>query len=154
MKYFFEEEAQHSTNKAFLSDCLKNLPDRIYKHTYLQYSYKQTDKGCFLKPIFRNMPYRNDFVPEIDIIVSHEDARTILNIKGKPRALVRVFMAFWFSFLLVFGICVLLLAITSKLDSFLPLIVPIIMWVFGYLLCKISTKKAFQSVVKAIQKEI
>ena len=136
------------------TECLKDLPDFIRKHTDWNYICVQTDTGYMLKPVFRNMPYRNSFVPEIDVVVSHDDARTVLYLQGQPVKSVRVFMAFWFSCLLVIEVFLLAMAVTSNLDDLFPVFLPLIMSGFGYLLCKIATGLTFQSVIKAIQKEL
>ena len=72
---------------------------------------------------------------------------------GQPVKFVRDFMALWFSFLLAMEVFIVILAITSNLDSLFPLFIPLPMYAFGYLLCKLATKATFNSVVKAIKKE-
>lgn len=154
MKSIFTQTAEHHIASTTRPTYLNTLPELIRKHSGWNYSCVQTDSGYFLKPTFRNMPYRNSFVPEIDIVVSRNDALTILYMSGQPVKSVRIFMAFWFSFLLMMEVFLLISAITSNLDSLFPFIIPIIMCVFGYLLCKIATKATFKSVMKAIQKEL
>ena len=149
----FTERATHCINKTIGNDRFEILPAVIRKHTDWDYTYQQKGDGCFLKPTFRNMPYRNSFVPEIDIVISNRDSKTELQMIGQPVKLVRVFMALWFSFLLMMEGFLVILAITSSLDSLLPLFVLLAMCVFGYLLCKLATKATFNSVVKAIKKE-
>ena len=99
------------------------------------------------------MPYRNSFVPEIDVVASSCGEHTILQMRGQPVKFVRIFMAIWFISLLMFELCFLVLAITSKLDSIFPVFVPIGMCAFGYLLCKLATKATFNSVTNAIRRE-
>ena len=106
-----------------------------------------------MKPTFRNMPYRNSFVLEINVVISNHNSQTELQIIGQPVKFVRVIMALWFSFLLAMEVFFVILAITSNLDSLFPLFIPLAMCVFGYLLCKFATKATFNSVVKAIKKE-
>lgn len=149
----FTEMATHCINKTISTNDFEILPAVIRKHTDWDYTYQQKSEGCFIKPTFRNMPYRNSFVPEIDIVISNHDLQTALQITGQPVKFVRVFMAFWFSFLLVMEVLFIILAITSNLDSLFPLFIPLAMCAFGYLLCKIGTKTTFNSVVKAIKKE-
>ncbi len=153
MKFLFAQTAKIGVKNALCSDYLEKLPEVILKHTDWEYSYKQTDTGCSLKPTFRNMPYRNSFVPAIDIVVSHKDAETVLCMMGLPVKSVRIFMAFWFALLLMAEIVLLAPTITSALDSIFPVFIPVIMCAFGYFLCKIATQKTFASVVKAIEKE-
>ena len=153
MKRLFTQMAEHKTNNAADSDFLQKLPEVIYKHTNWEYKYQQRNVGCFLKPTFRNMPYRNSFVPEIDIVVSNHEADTMLHITGQPVKFVRIFMVLWFGFLSLMEVFCLILAITSNLDSIIPVFIPIAMCVFGYLLCELGTKVTFNSVVKAIQEE-
>ena len=154
MKSIFAQTAEHSIDGKISPACLNDLPNMIRKHTDWEYACAQTDTGCVLMPTFRNMPYRNSFVPEIDITASHNNGQTVLHMRGQPVVFVRVFMAFWFSFLLMMEINVLAIAITSGLDSIIPAFIPIIMCAFGYFLCKIGTKVTFRSIVKAIQKEL
>ena len=153
MKSIFLQTAEHHLAAGACTECLNDLPDFIRKHTDWNYLCVQTDTGCVLKPVFRNMPYCNSFVPEIDVVVSRDDTRTVLHLQGQPVKAVRVFMAFWFSFLLVMEVFIVILAITSNLDSLFPLFIPLAMCAFGYLLCKLATKATFNSVVKAIKKE-
>ena len=153
MTLLFAQTATHRINNTICSDFLEKLPEVIRKHTEWDYSYQHRNTGCFLKPTFCNMPYRNSFVPEIDIVVSCHEAHTMLHLSGQPVKSVRVFMALWFSFLLMMELFLLILAITSKLDRLFPVFIPVVMCVFGYLLCKLATKVTFNSVVRAIQKE-
>lgn len=153
MKSIFAQTAVHSIDSTTCPACLNDLPNLIRKHTDWDYSFTQTETGCFLKPTFRNMPYRNSFVPEIDIVVSHNDTQTIFHMRGQPVKFVRIFMVFWFSFLLMMEMFLLALAITSNLDSLFPAFIPMIMCAFGYLLCKIATGTTFKSVITAIERE-
>ena len=149
----FTELATHYLNKTFSTNDFETLPAVISKYTGWDYTYQQKGKGCFLKPTFRNMLYRNSFVPQIDIVISNRDSETELQMIGQPVKFVRVFMALWFGFLLVMEGFFVILAITSSLDGLLPLFIPLVMCAFGYLLCKLATKATFNSVVKAIKKE-
>lgn len=153
MTKLFTQTAEHKINNIAYSDFFQELPEIIRKHTGWEYKYQQRNDGCFLSPTFRNMPYRNSFVPEIGIIVTNHKIYTMLQISGQPVKFVRIFMAFWFSFLSLMEVFLLILAITSNLDSIIPVFIPIAMCVFGYLLCELGTKAAFNSVVKAIQNE-
>lgn len=153
MSRLFTQKAEHKIIHTAYSDFLPKLPEVIRKHTDWEYKYQQRNAGCFLKPTFRNMPYKNSFVPEIDIVVSIHEAYTMLYITGQPVKFVRVFMALWFSVLSLMEIILFILAITSELDSIIFALFPFAMCVFGYLLCELGTKAIFNSVVKAIRKE-
>ncbi len=153
MSALFTQKANHSMNNAICSDFFKILPEVILKHTGWDYSCRETDTGCLLQPTFRNMPYSNSFAPEIDIVVSSHEEHTILQLRGQPVKFVRIFMAIWFSSLLIIEAFFFVLAIISKLDSIFPVFIPISMCAFGYLLCKFATKATFNSVFKAIQRE-
>ena len=153
MKRLFTQTAEYKTSNTSYSEFLQKLPEVIYKYTNWEYKSQQSCAGYFLKPTFRNMPYRNSFVPEIDIVVSNHEAYTMLHITGQPVKFVRIFMALWFGFLSLMEVFLLILAITSNLDSIIPIFIPIVMCAFGYLLCKFGTKATFNSVIKAIKKE-
>ena len=150
MKRLFTQTAEYKTSNTFYSDFLQKLPEVIYKHTKWEYKSQLRNAGCSLKPTFRNVPYRNSFVPEIDIVVSNHEADTTLHITGQPVKFVRIFMALWFGFLSLMEVFLLILAITSNPDSIIPIFIPIVMCAFGYLLCKFGTKATFNSVIKAI----
>ena len=149
----FTEMATHCINKTISTNGFEILPEVILQHTDWDYAYHQKTTGCNLKPTFRNMPYRNSFVPEIDIVVSNHEAYTMLHITGQPVKFVRIFMALWLGFLSLMEVFLLILTITSNLDSIIPIFIPIVMCAFGYLLCKFGTKATFNSVIKAIKKE-
>ena len=103
MKRLFAQTAIYCINNTICSDFFKKLPEVIRKHTDWDYSIQQTDTGCFLKPTFRNMPYRNSFVPEIDIVVSCHEEHNVLHMSGQPVKAVRIFMALWFGLLLIWS---------------------------------------------------
>ena len=149
----FTERATHCINNTIAANGIEILPEVIRQHTEWDYAYQQKPTGCNLKPTFRNMPYRNSFVPEIDIVIANRDSKTELQMIGQPIKSVRVFVALWFSFVLAMEVFFIILAITSNLDSLFPLFIPLAMCTFGYLLCKLATKATFNSVVKAIKKE-
>ena len=149
----FTERTTLCINKTISTNGFEVLPEAIRQHTDWDYAYQQRLTGCSLKPTFRNMPYRNSFVPEIEIVISNRDSQTELQMIGQPVRFVRVFMALWFSFLLAMEVFFIILAITSNLDSLFLLIIPLAMCAFGYLLCKLATKATFNSVVRAIKKE-
>ena len=149
----FTETATHYLTQSISTDSFEILPAVIRKHTDWDYTYHRKSEGGFLKPTFRNMPYRNSFVPEIDIVISNHASQTTLQMIGRPVKFVRVFMALWFSFLLVLEVSFIILAVTSNLDSLFPLFIPLAMDVFGYLLCKLGTKASFNAIAKAIKKE-
>ena len=149
----FTEMATHCINKTISTNGFEILPDVIRQHTNWDYACHHKTTGCSLKPTFCNMPYRNSFVPEIDVVISNHNSQTELQIIGQPVKFVRVFMALWFSFLLALEVFFIILAITSNLDRLFPLFIPLAMCAFGYLLCKLATKATFNSIVKAIKKE-
>ena len=153
MKRLFTQMAEHKIKNADCSEFLKKLPYLIYTYTDWPYKYQQRNDGYFLKPIFRNTLYRNSFIPEIDIVVSNVEDYTMLHITGRPVKFIRVFMTFWMGLLSLIEVYLLILAITSKLNGIFPVFIPIIMCLFGYLLCELSTKVAFNSVVKVIKEE-
>lgn len=154
MKSIFIQAAEHRIVSAAGPVCLDELPDLIRKHTDWDYSYTQTDAGCCLKPTFRNMPYRNSFVPEIDVVISRNEAQEILHMQGQPVRFVRVFMSIWFGFALLLEVFLLSLAFTSNLDKLFPVFVPVILCTFGYLLCELATRATFKAVIQAIEKEL
>lgn len=153
MNGLFTQTMDHKINNTFCPASLQKLPEVIRKHTHWDYTYQQRDSGCLLKPTFHNIPYRNSFVPEIDVIVSHREDYTLLHITGQPVKFVRIFMSLWFSFLLLIATLLLILTISSNSDNLIPVVIPIPMCVFGYLLCKLATKTTFNTIIKAIQKE-
>ena len=80
----FTEMATHCINKTISTNGFEILPKVILQHTDWDYAYHQKTTGCYLKPTFRHMPYRNSFVPEIDIVISNRDSQTELQMIGQP----------------------------------------------------------------------
>ena len=149
----FTSTATHSMSRSYDANLCDALPNAIRKHTQWDYICTKTENGYSLNPTFRHMPYRNSFVPEIDITVSQNDSQTVLDMQGHPVTFVRIFMAIWFGFSLLMEVFLLVAAVVSALDSLFPMFIPMILGAFGYSLCKIATGKTFRSIVKAIQKE-
>lgn len=149
----FTFTATHSMSRAYDAILCDTLPNAIRKYTEWDYICTKTDGGYFLKPTFRNMPYRNSFVPEIDITVSQKDSQTVLRMQGQPVAFVSLFMIIWIALALSMVIPALLVTFTSGGDNLFFVFIPIVLGMFGYLLCKIATRKTFHSIVRAIQKE-
>ena len=153
MRSVFSQTAEHRIANTASPLPLNELPGVIYKHTGLDYTFAATDKGYFLKPTFRNMPYRNSFVPEIDVTVSRNDTETILHLSGRPIKPIRIFWGRWFGFLLLMQIFLLVFALSSEAALSFQFFIPIILCVFAFLLCKIATGHAFRAVMEAILKE-
>lgn len=152
MRIGFSQTAEHCMNRIVSTDYFYNLPNVIYRHTYLNYTCKQTDHGYFLEPTFRKMPYANSFVPEIDIVISQNNGQTILNLTGRPVKFVRIFTMYWFGCLALMELLLLIFAAIFDLSYLLFGLFPVILCLFAYLFCKIATKLTFQKVLKAIQK--
>ena len=136
------------------ADCLEKLPEVIRRHTGWSYASRQRDGDCRLTPTFRNMPYRNSFVPELEIAASHHGAQTELRISGRPVRSVRVFLAVWMGFLSALELLLVLLAAASRLEDLFLMLIPPVMCGFGYLLCEAATRMTFRSIVKAIKEEL
>ena len=149
----FSQKETHHMCKTTVDAFYNGVADGIRRNTDLDYAFTRTETGCFLKPTFRNMSYINSFVPEIDVVVSKENGQTALHMKGRPVMLVRVIMYILFAQAAVFELILLLIAATSAMDNLFPVFIPIILAVFGYLLCKVTTKVTFRSVMNAIRKE-
>lgn len=151
MKIGFSQTAEHTMSGSVGADFPKRLSEAIHRHTACNYVCIPKEDGYVLKPSFRNMPYRNSFVPEVYIDISRNNGQTALHLKGQPVKYVRIFMWVWIAFLLVME--VIFLAASSEMDSLFPVFIPAVMVMFGYFLCAIATKATFHAVVKAIRKE-
>ena len=152
MNIGFSVSETYTINGPTTVEFSEHLLKTIYRYAGWKYNYTQKAEGYLLIPTFRDMSYRNSFVPEISVIVSQSNGRTTLHMKGQPVKVVRAFMGLWFAGVLGMELLLLLIAVISGLDSLSILFVPIFMGVFGYLLCKVTTRVTFRSVVKAIQK--
>lgn len=148
------ENAQHRISRSNDLDCLEKLPEMIREHTDWNYSCELRNYGCLLKPCFCNMPYRNSFVPEIEIAVSENDGQIILDMKGQPIKSVRIFTLFICSVLALLEIYFFVMIAASLWRISFSVFIPVVIGAFSYLLCKISTKLTFYAVVKAIRKEL
>ena len=149
----FTQRIEYSTNKYLSPDCFAKLPALISKYTDLDYLYQKKDGGCFLYPSFCNMSRRNAFVPEIDVVVSSDEAHNVISISGRPVKLVRIFMLLWFVFSLLGEVLQIVNVITSESGDLFSLLIPVVLCAFGFLICKLFTKAAFDAVVKVIKRE-
>ena len=148
MKFSLVQTASYSRDGELASDFFEKLPRVIRDHTDWEYSGQQRADGWHLNPTFKNMPYRNSFVPEIKIVTVQDGTQTTLQISGQPVKIVRVGMKIWFGFLALMLILFLMIA----RDSVFYALIPVGMGLFGYLLCKHGTKAAFHKVLQAISK--
>jgi hypothetical protein len=153
MSSLFTQTAECRINHSVCPHTFDILPEVIRKRTDWEYTYHLRDTGCFLSPTFRNMPYRNSFVPEIDIVFSNDEEYTILHLSGQPSKFVRTFFGFWCVFVSLFLVLGIILLIVSGVEALMTALVPAGMLAFAYFLCKYGTKRTFDSIVKAIQSE-
>ncbi|MBE6880285.1 MAG: hypothetical protein E7490_05580 [Ruminococcaceae bacterium] len=154
MKNVFSQATEISVKTSPISERLKILPQDILKHTDREYSCEITDKGCYLKPTFRNMPYKNSFVPELSVTITEKGDEAVLQMTGKPVKAVRIFNICFCAFLLIIEVLLLLLFITSGIRSIFPLFIPIVIILLNFLIIKVGTASTFKSVVRAISKEL
>jgi hypothetical protein len=152
MNIGFSQTAEHHLCGTLPHPFSDALIKAIQSHSGWQYSCTQTTDGYYLKPTFRNMPYRNSFVPEITIDLSEHNGQTTLVLTGQPIAPVRIFMWVWLSFTATMQVLLLALMLLSGKFQLIPSLIPSIMILFGYLLCKLATRFTFRSVVAAIVK--
>ena len=152
MRIGFTETAEHRIRETDGVDLRGGLPRAIYQHTEWNYLSVATENGYFLRPSFRNMPYRNSFAPEINVVVSREEGQTVLRMEGRPTDFVRIYMRFLLIAAAAFEAIVLIIAATDGVEDIFPIFIPLILFVFGYLLCKLATKASFRSAVKGIRK--
>ena len=153
MKIGFLQTARHSINETISNERLEKLPEVISKQTDFNYLYESKDNGCVLKPTFRKMPYRNSFVPEIDIEITENSEQTCLEIKGQPAKFVRIFMTIWCVTLLIMSVVFIALVLVSQFDR-ISVIIPLCMCAYGYFLCEFGTKITFRSIVNVIRQEL
>ena len=139
-----------NSSPADLTEC---LPKAIRQHAGWNYTGKAIADGCLLEPIFRDMPYRNSFVPEVTVRVSRDKGQCSLHMNCRPVMFIRIFMGIWFGGLFGMELLLMLIALFSEMALF-PLLIPVMMCAFGYLLCKIVTNRTFRAVAKAIQTEV
>ena len=145
------ETAQPSmrpNSNVITTDLLQNA---INEHSNWAYSVTETEKGWLLKPNFRDAPYRNGFVPEIQLTRSWEDEKTLLFTGQLPKA-TKIFVLCWFGAVLTMQTLILMLAVFSNLEISWSTFIPVGLCLFGYLICKLGMKEPFYTAVRAIRK--
>jgi hypothetical protein len=135
------------------ADLETRLPKAIARCSGWKYTCTPTPEGYLLEPTFRDDPYRNSFVPEISLVASQINGQPAWMMKGRPVMFIRIFMGIWFGGLFRMELLLILIALFSEIALF-PLLIPVMMCAFGYLLCKIVTNRTFRAVAKAIQTEV
>ncbi len=137
MNLGFTETVVHKTESPVGDDLTEQLLSIAHNHTNFQYTCEKKEDGYWLRPTFKNMPYRNSFVPEIHVALGWEGDQRVFTIQGRPVKSVRIFMTIWFFSLLPHGI-IGLFAMEG-----IPRFIPLFMAVFGYLLCKLGGRRTF-----------
>ena len=153
MRIGITQTADYQINHTLSEDFFTGLAIAIQRQTEWGYICRKTDAGYYLKPTFRNMPYRNSFVPEIFIEAAENDGLTILHMRGRPVKIIRYFSAFFSFFCLLFQIDCFAILFTCGMDNLIPLFIPAALFIFNYLLCKLGTKFSFRKVIEAIENE-
>ena len=129
------------------------LVKAIRQHSGWNYSCVQEEDGYLLKPTFRDMPYRNSFLPEIAVTVSQNEGETVLHLCARLVRFVRLFMGIWFAGLLLMEAFLVIIVAVSGMHSSFPALIPLGMCVLGYLSCKLGVMSTFRQIVRAIQKD-
>ena len=65
MNLGFTETVVHKTESPVGDDLTELLLSIAHNHTNFQYTCEKKEDRYWLRPTFKNMPYRNSFVPEI-----------------------------------------------------------------------------------------
>jgi len=149
----FSRIAEYHISRVTSETELNRMPEVIYEHTGYSYSYFKTNKGCVLLPTFSKDSTRNSFVPEINIDVLQSNSQTTFKITVKPVAFVRVFIIFWYAFIIFFEVFAIIFFANKGEADIGFIVVPIAMGVFAYAFCKYATKQSFLNVIDAIKKE-
>lgn len=152
MKLDFSQKAVHHMHGTLCDGFGGSLQNAIHQCTGLQYTCIETENGYFLQPVIRVFPFRNFYVPEIEIDISLSAEHITLNLIGRPVKSVRGFMNLWFGGLLAAEAALMIAAITSNLEKPLAILIPLGMCLLGYLFGEITTKVTFFFVLKAIRK--
>ena len=153
MKINFQQSTVHCIASPTNHDLSERFLHAIHEYTNLTYSCLKTSDGYFLEPLFRKMFFTNSFVPEIVIFVSQDNDQTLLHLNGQPVKTIRVFVRVWFIALMILGLFTLITAAVSGGKELFLVLFPISMGIFGYLLCELTTKATFHTVVTAIKRE-
>ena len=146
MNLGFTETVVHKTESPVGDDLTELLLSIAHNHTNFQYTCEKKEDRYWLRPTFKNMPYRNSFVPEIYVALGWEGDQRVFTIQGRPVRNVRIFMTIWFFSLLPHGIIGLL-----TMEG-IPRFIPLFMAVFGYLLCKLGGRRTFYTFTEGLQK--
>ena len=152
MSFGFSQSADLRMDCPMDGDSAERIYGAVKQHAHQTYTCTPTPEGCFLKPVFRGMTFRNSFAPEIRIAVSQEDGKTVLHLYGQPVPMVLVFMGVWLGFLALIGMILLADFLFSRTGNPMFLLIIPGMALYGYGLCKLGTWIAFREVLKAIRK--
>ena len=150
MTFGFYEQKTYCFSGELPADFFDKLPENISRDALWQYECEKTADGCCLTPTFKDVPYRNSFVPEITISTSCADGETAVHFCGRLVPGIRIFMGIWFGFLAFLEVLLLCALVVGQTEWYAPLI-PLGMAAFGYLLCKIGMKLPYRAVMRAIR---
>lgn len=130
--------------------------DEVYQRiqNLISYEYLGTLSGNTFK-ISRNIRYRNSFLPEIKGSVEKLKGKTVVNISMNLKLFVKIFMIIWLSLVGLPSAIILIVLFRrllfwnfENLSAFL--LIPIGMFIFGYLLMLLAFRLEAISSVKTI----
>ena len=151
MKFGFQENESFRVKGELPADFFDKLPENISRDALWQYECEKTADGCCLTPTFKDVPYRNAFVPEIEIHLSYVAGETIVTVCGRLAKSVRAFARFWFGALAFFEVFLLAAVPFGKLQVWYGPLLPLGMAAFGYLMSKIGLMLGFWFFTKPIR---
>ena len=151
MTFGFYEQKTYCFSGELPADFFDKLPEKIHCYTGRQYECEKTADGCCLTPAFKDVLYRNAFVPEIEIHLSYVAGETIVTVCGRLAKSVRAFARFWFGALAFFEVFLLAAVPFGKLQVWYGPLLPLGMAAFGYLMSKIGLMLGFWFFTKPIR---
>lgn len=105
-------------------------PRKLFRMTH-DHPYFEGEISAERFQINRIIHYRNSFLPRITGTITPQENGTKIDIKMKLHPFITVFMAVWFTGVILATLAVLFVLLTKPEEATIGMLVPLVMLVFG-----------------------
>lgn len=152
MNFGFARKTSLKTLKPVNEASLSGLITTIQNDYDIVYTYNVNQNEILLKPRFQFNFMRNSFWPEVKGKISNHASHTILSITCRPTKFIYYFLAFYIGFAALMEVACIFSFFTNGIEYNIPLIIPLILCVFAYLLTAIGSAVCSRRVISLIEK--
>lgn len=154
MRFGFKKETSLTTLLPITEDFIINILTDILNDYDMMYTHTISKNGFCLKPKFNVSFRKNSFWPEVTGEFSKQDSQTDIHISCRPVKLICYFFYLFTLFSLFIEVVCVITAFTNGFANIFPLLIPLFLCIFAYLLVSIGSTVCSNRIIRIIKKAI